>query len=102
MAFGSLAAFTAYVWLLHNAPISLTATYAYVNPVVAVILGALVLSEPITTAIVLGGAVVVIGVGLVVSTERPRRGAPTPAPGPGADPALVPEQTERPAPAATG
>lgn len=70
---GSLAAFSAYVWLLHNAPISLTATYAYVNPVVAVFLGALVLSEPVTGAILLGGAVVVLGVGLVVSTERPRR-----------------------------
>src|SRR3712207_5549520 len=44
---GSLVAFTAYVWLLQNAPISLTATYAYVNPVVAVALGALVVSEPV-------------------------------------------------------
>lgn len=78
--FGSLAAFTAYVWLLHNAPISLTATYAYVNPVVAVLLGALVLSEPVTTPILVGGAVVVLGVGLVVSTERPRRLSAVPAP----------------------
>ena len=45
---GSIVAFSSYVWLLQNAPISLTATYAYVNPVVAVVLGALVLSEPIT------------------------------------------------------
>ena len=81
VVFGSLAAFTAYVWLLQNAPISLTATYAYVNPVVAVALGALVLAEPITTAIVLGGLVVVLGVGLVVSTERPRRAPPAPASG---------------------
>lgn len=70
--FGSLAAFTAYIWLLHHAPISLTATYAYVNPVVAVFLGALILAEPVTLPIVIGGAVVVSGVGLVVSTERPR------------------------------
>lgn len=91
VVFGSLAAFTAYIWLLQNAPISLTATYAYVNPVVAVILGALVLAEPITTPIVIGGAVVVIGVGMVVSTERPRRSAPTPAPGSGADPEVEPE-----------
>jgi drug/metabolite transporter (DMT)-like permease len=75
VVFGSLAAFTAYVWLLHHAPISLTATYAYVNPVVAVILGALVLAEPITLPILLGGAVVVAGVGLVVTTERPGRTA---------------------------
>ena len=70
---GSIVAFSAYVWLLQNAPISLTATYAYVNPVVAVILGALVLAEPITAAVVAGGAVVVLGVALVVTAERPRR-----------------------------
>ena len=78
---GSLAAFTAYIWLLHNAPISLTATYAYVNPVVAVILGALVLAEPVTLSIVLGGLVVVVGVALVVSAEVPRA-APPPAESP--------------------
>jgi drug/metabolite transporter (DMT)-like permease len=70
---GSLVAFSAYVWLLQHAPISLTATYAYVNPVVAVGLGALVLDEPVTAAVLVGGAVVVAGVCLVVSSERPRR-----------------------------
>lgn len=70
---GSIVAFSAYVWLLQNAPISLTATYAYVNPVVAVVLGALVLAEPVTGAVLAGGAVVVLGVALVVSAERPRR-----------------------------
>lgn len=70
---GSIAAYSAYVWLLANAPLSLTATYAYVNPVVAVALGALILDEPITTSVLLGGAVVVVGVALVVSSERPRR-----------------------------
>ena len=44
---GSLLAFTAYGWLLRVAPLPLVATYAYVNPVVAVILGAIVLHEPI-------------------------------------------------------
>jgi drug/metabolite transporter (DMT)-like permease len=75
VVFGSLVAFTAYVWLLKNAPISLVATYAYVNPVVAVILGALLLAEPVTVAILIGGAIVVAGVVLVVSTERPRSAA---------------------------
>lgn len=70
---GSLVGFSAYIWLLENAPISLTATYAYVNPVVAVLLGAALLAEPITAAILAGGGVVVLGVFLVVSTERPRR-----------------------------
>jgi drug/metabolite transporter (DMT)-like permease len=80
---GSLVAFSAYVWLLAHAPISLTATYAYVNPVVAVLLGALVLGEPITAAVVAGGAVVVLGVGLVVTSERPRRRGTPPEPPPG-------------------
>jgi drug/metabolite transporter (DMT)-like permease len=69
---GSVVAFSAYVWLLHNAPISLVATYAYVNPVIAVLLGALILNEPITAAVVAGGAVIVLGVVLVVSKERQR------------------------------
>ncbi|MET9374095.1 EamA family transporter [Streptomyces sp. NPDC003035] len=70
IVFGSLIAFTAYAWLLQTAPISLVATYAYVNPVVAVLLGALVLSEALTWPIAVGGAVVVAGVWLIVSTER--------------------------------
>jgi drug/metabolite transporter (DMT)-like permease len=70
---GSLVAFTAYVWLLHNAPLSLVSTYAYVNPVVAVALGAVLLAEPVTGRVLLGGAVIVLGVALVVSVERPTR-----------------------------
>ena len=72
---GRLVAFTAYVWLLAHAPISLASTYAYVNPVVAVALGALLVAEPITGQVLLGGAVIVAGVALVVTTERPRRPA---------------------------
>ncbi|MDQ3450797.1 MAG: EamA family transporter [Actinomycetota bacterium] len=72
VVFGSVVAFSAYVWLLQNAPLSLVATYAYVNPVVAVFLGALILSEPVTAAILAGGAIVVVGVALVVRAERPR------------------------------
>jgi drug/metabolite transporter (DMT)-like permease len=73
VVFGSLLAFSAFVWLLGNAPISLVATYAYVNPVVAVGLGVLVLDESVTTAVVVGGLVVVAGVALVVMSERPRQ-----------------------------
>ncbi|MEU7618036.1 EamA family transporter, partial [Micromonospora rifamycinica] len=72
---GSLVAFTAYVWLLAHAPISLASTYAYVNPVVAVALGALLVAEPVTGQVLFGGAVIVAGVALVVTTERPRRAA---------------------------
>lgn len=67
---GSVVAFSAYVWLLHHAPISLVATYAYVNPVIAVLLGALILSEPITAAVLAGGAIIVLGVVLVVTSEK--------------------------------
>ena len=76
--FGSVVAFTSYVWVLSAAPISLVATYAYVNPVVAVFLGWLLVSEPITAAIVAGGAVVIIAVAMVVAAERRPRQAPSP------------------------
>ncbi|WFE32855.1 EamA family transporter [Micromonospora sp. WMMD975] len=76
MVAGSLVAFTAYVWLLAHAPISLVSTYAYVNPAVAVALGALFVAEPVTAQVLLGGAVIVAGVAVVVSMERPRRTAP--------------------------
>jgi drug/metabolite transporter (DMT)-like permease len=67
---GSLVAYSAYFWLLGNAPLQLVATYAYVNPVVAVILGRLLLGEHISLPVVLGGALAVAGVVLVISTER--------------------------------
>jgi drug/metabolite transporter (DMT)-like permease len=66
---GSLFAFTAYVWLLQNAPISKVATYAYVNPVIAIFLGWLILSESITTTILIGAAVIVSSVAFIVSKE---------------------------------
>ena len=69
---GSIAGYGAFVWLLAHAPVSLVTTYAYVNPVVAVFLGWLILSEPVTGAVVAGGALAVIGVAMVVSGERPR------------------------------
>jgi len=76
---GSVVAFSAYVWLLANAPIGLVATYAYVNPVVAVFLGWLILSEPVTSAVVVGGLVIVAAVAIVITVERPRSRAETPA-----------------------
>lgn len=76
VVFGSMIAFSAYVWLLGNAPISLVATYAYVNPVVAVALGALILEESITPAILIGGAIIVVAVAIVISVERPRTPEP--------------------------
>lgn len=66
---GSLVAFTAYVWLLKNAPISKVSTYAYVNPVVAILLGWLLLNEAITGTILVGATLIVASVALVVSRE---------------------------------
>jgi drug/metabolite transporter (DMT)-like permease len=74
--FGSVIAFTSYVWLLANAPISFVATYAYVNPVVAVFLGWLVLGEAVTLPVLVGGGIVVAAVALVISAERPRKPRP--------------------------
>ena len=73
--FGSLLGFTCYVWVLHNAPISLAATYAYVNPAVAVLLGGLIVGEPVTARVVAGGAVVLVAVALVVASESRMRRA---------------------------
>jgi drug/metabolite transporter (DMT)-like permease len=67
---GSLLAFTAYAWLLHNAPISTVATYAFVNPVVAVLLGWWILSEELTTEMLIAAIAIVASVALVVRTER--------------------------------
>ncbi len=66
---GSLLAFTTYVWLLRTAPLSLVATYAYVNPIVAIALGALVLDEEVTALMLVAAAVVVVSVAGTVRRE---------------------------------
>ena len=66
---GSLIGFTAYVWLLHHAPLGTVATYAYVNPVVAIGLGVLILDEQITWRIALGAAIVLASVAVVLRRE---------------------------------
>jgi drug/metabolite transporter (DMT)-like permease len=75
VVFGSIVAFTAYSWLLGVAPVSQVSTYAYVNPVVAVLLGALIAGEEVGPATLLGGAVTVLAVALVVSEEGRRKRA---------------------------
>jgi drug/metabolite transporter (DMT)-like permease len=66
---GSLLGFTAYIWLLEHVATAKVATYAYVNPVIAVILGALVLHEPVDIYIIAGTLVIVIGVVLVTTAN---------------------------------
>jgi drug/metabolite transporter (DMT)-like permease len=78
MLMGSLASWTVYAWLLQNAPLPLIGTYAYVNPIIAVILGAIVLSEPITPRTIVAAVTIIVGVALVV-TARGRMVAPSAA-----------------------
>lgn len=74
--FGSCVAFTAFVWALKHAPASKVMTYAFVNPVVAVFLGWVLLHEPVDAWILGGMAVIVAGVALTtMAPTRPARGA---------------------------
>jgi drug/metabolite transporter (DMT)-like permease len=73
VTFGSLLAFTAYAWLLQNAPVSKVSTYAYVNPVIAVFLGWLFLAEPISATTLLGAGIIVASVALVLRVESRAR-----------------------------
>lgn len=68
--FGSVLAFTAYVWLLGRMPASTVASYAYVNPVVAVALGYFAASEPVTAHVVAGAALVLFSVYLILRKGR--------------------------------
>jgi drug/metabolite transporter (DMT)-like permease len=77
IVFGSIVAFSAYTWLLAHVPVSTVSTYAYVNPIVAVALGALLLSEPITLRTLLASAIIIGAVVAMVSGRD--RGAEQPA-----------------------
>ncbi len=104
LVMGSLVAFTVYGWLLRVAPLPLIATYAYVNPVVAVVLGAIVLGETIDARTLVAGAVIVFAVAVIVTArgrmpaaragraieETPPEVAATPAPSPAPTPAPAP------------
>lgn len=59
IAFGSMIGFVAYIWLLQNAPISIVATYAYVNPLVAVLLGSWFAREPLTPRILVAAGIII-------------------------------------------
>jgi drug/metabolite transporter (DMT)-like permease len=80
VVFGSLLAFSAYVWLLRAAPVTLVATYAYVNPVVAVLLGWTLLGEPVTARMLVAGAIIVVAVALIAGGARPDLAAEASAP----------------------
>lgn len=73
ITFGSLLAYSSYAWLLQNAPISKVSTYAYVNPVVAIALGWLILDEGITPLTLVGAGIIVASVALVIRSESPAK-----------------------------
>lgn len=68
--FGSLVAFTAYVWLLGHMPASRVSNYAYVNPIVAVALGHFAASEPVTARTLAGTALVLVSVFLILRPSK--------------------------------
>ena len=76
VAVGSVVGYTAYTWLLAHAPLSTVSTYAYVNPVVAILLGVLFRNEHLTVQILIGAAIVVAAVAGVVRQEPPAATAP--------------------------
>jgi drug/metabolite transporter (DMT)-like permease len=71
VVFGSLLAFSAYTWLLKNVRISVVATYAFVNPVVAVALGTLFLGETVRWTTAIAGVAIVVAVVLIVCAKVP-------------------------------
>jgi drug/metabolite transporter (DMT)-like permease len=81
VVFGSLVAFTAYVWLLGNVPVTTVATYAYVNPIVAVALGMLFRNEELSPRTLVAVALI-IGAVVAMVSGRPREAE---EPGPSAD-----------------
>jgi drug/metabolite transporter (DMT)-like permease len=76
---GSLLGFTSYSWLLRNAPVSLVSTYAYVNPVVAIFLGAWLAGEIINLPIVISALIIIASV-VVINTSKKTRVRERPEP----------------------
>jgi drug/metabolite transporter (DMT)-like permease len=75
---GSGVGFVAYTWLLRNAPTPIVSTYAYVNPVVAILLGVMVLHEPLETTEIISAVVIITGV-ILITTARSMSAPKTPA-----------------------
>jgi drug/metabolite transporter (DMT)-like permease len=69
--FGSLVAFTAYSWLLRNARPTVATSYAYVNPILAVLIGVVLWGEPLTTSTIVANALIVVAVVLALRRPKP-------------------------------
>jgi drug/metabolite transporter (DMT)-like permease len=89
VVFGSLIAFSTFTWLMKHCSPAKVSTYAYVNPVVAVFLGWLVLHEPISPRLFLAATIIIAGVALITisKTKQPAVTPPSPAAPPATKPA---------------
>ncbi len=72
MLFGSLVGYVTYTWLLRAAPTTLVSTYAYVNPVVAILVGNLLAQEPLTPRVLIS-ALIILGSVVIINARRPKR-----------------------------
>ncbi|HEX6059235.1 MAG TPA: drug/metabolite exporter YedA [Gemmatimonadaceae bacterium] len=95
IAFGSLVGYTAYIWLLGVVAPSRVATYAYVNPVVAVFLGWLILDEPVTSRVLLAAGVIVAAVALITTAVSGAKTRVERAPSPESEPITPAPEAER-------
>ena len=71
--FGSVLTFIAFIYVLQHLPAEISSIYAYINPIIAVLLGAIIFGEPLNTAIALGGTVTLTGLYMVNYAMRKRR-----------------------------
>jgi len=71
VVFGSIVGYSAYVYALKHLPISTVSLYAYVNPIIAVLLGALILSEPLSLRVIIAASLVLAGIAVVRTAQRP-------------------------------
>jgi drug/metabolite transporter (DMT)-like permease len=70
---GSIVGFSCYLWLVRSAPVTLTGTYAFVNPIVSIALGVALLHEQLTVHTVVAASIVISGVALMVAAPKPAR-----------------------------
>jgi drug/metabolite transporter (DMT)-like permease len=97
---GALIGFTAYLWLVRKVPPALATTYAFVNPIIAIMLGAMILAEPVTDRTLLAAAVIIAAVAIITQAKaRPAPDARAPgAPVPPTAEEGVPEPTAKAGP----
>ena len=70
---GALVGYSAYIWLLHHVSSTAASTYAYVNPLVAVILGAIILGEPVGWFTIVAGGMIIVAVAFILLSRRRAR-----------------------------